>query len=117
MKQYMLSVHDTDADTRAPELTQQMHVDVGKLNEEMVQAGAWVFAGGLTAAADATVVRVEKGEVTLTDGTYGEIKEQVGGLWVIKAENLDEALAWAEKATKACLAAIEVRAFEDEPED
>jgi hypothetical protein len=44
-----------------------------------------------------------------------ETREQIGGFWVIRVENLDEALAWAEKATRACLAPVEVRPFQDEP--
>ena len=116
MKQYMLSVHDTHGQLPTPEAIQQMFDDVDKVNEEMQAAGAWVFAGGLTDASDATVVRVEGGKVLTTDGPYGETKEQLGGFWVIKAENLDEALAWAEKATVACRAPVQVRPFQDEPE-
>ena len=117
MKQYLLSVHGTHADPLPPDLMQQMFDDVGKVNEEMRSKGAWVFAGGLTEPSDATVVRVERGEVMLTDGPYGETKEQIGGFWVIKANDLDEALDWARKATVACRAPVEVRPFQDEAED
>jgi len=116
MKQYMLSVHDTQAQLPTPEAIQQMMDDVDKVNQEMQAAGAWVFAGGLTDPSDATVVRVEGGRVLTTDGPYGETREQLGGFWVIKAENLDEALAWAEKATVACRAPVQVRPFQDEPD-
>ncbi len=51
-----------------------------------------------------------------TDGPYAEAKERIGGFWVIQADDLDAALAWARKATVACLAPIEVRPFMDEPE-
>jgi hypothetical protein len=51
----------------------------------------------------------------LTDGPFVQTKEQLGGFWVIKADDLDEALDWARKATVACLAPVEVRPFEDEP--
>ena len=50
-----------------------------------------------------------------TDGPYAEAKERIGGFWVIQAEDLDAALAWARKATVACVAPIEVRPFMDEP--
>ena len=116
MKQYMLSVHDTQTQLPTPEAIQQMMDDVDKVNQEMQAAGAWVFAGGLTDPSDATVVRVEGGRPLTTDGPYVETKEQLGGFWVIKSANLDEALAWAEKATAACRAPVEVRPFQDEPD-
>ena len=58
----------------------------------------------------------ERGEVLLTDGPFVETKEQLGGFWVIEAADLDAALAWARKATVACQAPVEVRPFQDVPE-
>ena len=62
-----------------------MYADVDAVNEEIKQAGAWVFAGGLHPASTATVVREDGGEVLLTDGPFPETKEQLGGFWVIEA--------------------------------
>jgi hypothetical protein len=45
----------------------------------------------------------------ITDGPYLETKEHVGGFWVLKAADLDEALAWGRKAAVACRAPVEVR--------
>ena len=116
MKQYMLAVHDTYGELPPPDVMQQMFDDVDKVNQEMQAAGAWVFGGGLTDPSDATVVRIEGGRTLTTDGPYVETKEQLGGFWVIKAADLDEALAWAEKATVACRAPVQVRPFQDEPD-
>jgi hypothetical protein len=82
----------------------------------MQRAGAWVFGGGLHPAETATVVKVSDGEVVTTDGPFAETKEQLGGFWVIKATDLDEALAWAAKATRACRGPVEVRPFQDDAE-
>ena len=90
--------------------------DVDALNSELQAKGAWVFAGGLHPATTATVVRIKDGDVLTTDGPFAETKEQLGGFWVIKAESLDAALAWAAKATKACRGPVEVRPFQEEPE-
>jgi len=49
--------------------------------------------------------------VLITDGSYLKTKEHVGGLWVLEAANLDEALAWGRKATVACRVPVEVRPF------
>lgn len=118
MKQYMLAVHDTHgAPAPAPADLQKMFEDVEAVNQEMRDKNVWVFAGGLMEPATATVVRVERGEPVLTDGPFAETKEQLGGFWVIRSADLDEALGWAQKATVACRAPIEVRPFQDEPED
>ena len=74
-----------------------------------------MFAGGLHPASSATVVKVENGDATTTDGPYAETKEQLGGFWVIEAPDLDAALALATKASAACEGAVEVRPFQDEP--
>jgi hypothetical protein len=117
MTQYLLSVHMVEGEEEpAPEVIEQMYKDVDAVNDEIKKAGAWVFAGGLHPANTATVVRVENGEVLTTDGPFAETKEQLGGFWVIEASDLDAALAWAAKATKACQAPVEVRPFQDEPE-
>ncbi len=117
MKQYLLAVHMVEGQAQPSEdEIQQAYKDVDALNSEIQRAGAWVFGGGLHPPAIATVVRVSDGEVVTTDGPFAETKEQLGGFWVIKAADLDEALAWASKATRACRAAVEVRPFQDEAE-
>jgi hypothetical protein len=114
MKQYMLSVCAVDgAPTPSPEITEKMYRDVGALNVELRSAGAWVFAGGLDPRSSSTVVRVQDGAVLTTDGPFAEAKEYVGGFWVIEAEDLDAALAWAAKGTVACGAPVEVRPFQE----
>jgi hypothetical protein len=116
MKQYMLSVHMVDgAPTPPPEETQQAYQQVDQLNAELQSAGTWVFAGGLLPASSATLVRAEGDDVVVTDGPFSESKEHIGGFWVIQAEDLDAALSWAAKATRACGAPVEVRPFQEEP--
>lgn len=118
MRQYLLSVHYVEGQPPPPaETMQQMYTDVEALNKELQAEGAWVFAGGLEEPHIATVVREEKGEVLRTDGPFPEAKEHLGGFWVIEAADLDAALAWAEKATRACQGPVEVRPFQEEPEE
>lgn len=117
MAQYMLTVHYVEgAPTRSPEDNQRAFAQVDALNQQMMAEGAWVFGGGLHPPATATVVRLANGEILTTDGPFAEGKEHVGGFWVITAPDLDAALAWAAKATEACLEPVEVRPFHDEPE-
>ena len=118
MKQYLLSVyHPEEGDVPASAAMEQIMRDVGALNDELQAAGAWVFAGGLYPSSTATVVQADDGDVLVTDGPFVEGKEHIGGVWVIKAPDLDAALAWARKATRACTVPIEVRPFQEEVPD
>jgi len=117
MPQYLLSVHHPDGyPERTPDELQKAFASVGAFNEELQTSGAWVFAGGLQPQETATVLQVVDGEVVVTDGPYAETKEQMGGFWVIEAADLDEAMAWAGKATTACGDAVELRPFQGGPE-
>lgn len=117
MKQYLLSVHMVEGEEPpAPEVMQQAYEAVNAFNQKLQAEGAWVFAGGLHPPTTATVVREQDGDILTTDGPFAETKEQLGGFWVVAAEDLDAALAWAAQATKACGGPVEVRPFQDEPE-
>lgn len=116
MKQYLLSVHMVEGEAApSPEEMQAAYRDVDALNAELQAQGAWVFAGGLHPPSTATVVEVRDGDVLTTDGPFAESKEHLGGFWVVKAEDLDAALRWAAKATRACREPVEVRPFQEEP--
>jgi hypothetical protein len=94
-----------------------MYKAVDIFNAEVKAEGAWVFAGGLHPASTATVVRAQGGQVVTTDGPFAETKEQLGGFWVIKAPDLDAALGYAARGSAACGGPVEVRPFQDMPED
>ena len=86
-----------------------VQANLGKVSDAMVAAGSWVFAGGLRPSQATTVVRPARGTTTMTDGPFAETKEQLGGFWVIRCADLDEALSWADKCALACGCPIEVR--------
>jgi hypothetical protein len=115
MKQYLLSVYMVEGEEPpSPDEMQTIYADVDKFNAEVQEKGAWVFAGGLFPADTATVVKATDGEVVTTDGPFAETKEQIGGFWVLKCDDLDAALAWAAKGSAACRGAVEVRPFQDD---
>ena len=117
MKQYLLAVHMVEGAPVPSEAEMQtMFARVERVNQDMRAAGAWVFGGGLLPADSATVVRAEDGRTTMTDGPFAETKEQLGGFWVLRCDDLDQALEWAAKCSAACMGPVEVRPFEDEPE-
>ena len=116
MTQYLMSVWMVEG-TEPPsaEAMEKAYKDVDVFNQEIMASGQWVFGGGLHPANTATVVKVADGDVITTDGPFAETKEQLGGFWIVKCADLDEALALAARATVACQAPVEVRPFQDEP--
>lgn len=118
MAQYLISVwhddvYDDDPDWSDPEL-QRRGAQVGAVNEEMQATGVWVFGAGLRPNTTATVLRLDGGEVTMTDGPYAESKEQMGGFWIIDVPDLDAALEWANKCAAACEDPVELRPMQGE---
>ena len=118
MTQYLLSVYHAGS---GPDLTsdemEQSYRDVDAFNAKLMDAGAWVFAGGLLGTESATVVRQSGSDVLVTDGPYAETKEHIGGFWIIEASDLDAALRWAKEGTTACRCPVEVRPFAPNPTD
>lgn len=112
MTQYLLSLYQPDGPAPAPEFLEPIMHDLEALNRELKAAGAWVFAAGLHPADTATVVRQQGSEVLITDGPFTEAKEHLGGFTVIEAADLDAALGWASKLTRATTLPVEVRPFQ-----
>ena len=116
MAQYLLSVwHDEDYEVDfSGEDMQRLAQQVGAFNEDLTASGSWVFANGLMPASSATVVTVNDGDVSMTDGPYAESKEIMGGFWIIDVPDFDSALDWARKGSAACEGPVEVRPFQGE---
>ena len=116
MNQYLLTVYQVEGQVDgAPATAEEMQAFMGRviaLEEEMDRAGAFAFGGALHGPDAATVVRGGTGrDKVTTDGPFVEAKEHIGGFYVINAEDLDQALRWAEKVVEATNHDIEVRPF------
>ena len=85
---------------------------VGEAAHEVVQeamdAGVWVFGGGL---------EHQKATVVSTGGavSVGAYPEAVGGFWIVGVPSREEAMQWAAKTAVACRCAQEVREFMPDP--
>ena len=79
-------------------VTEAMIREIETLNTDMEAAGVRVLGLGLSPASGAKSLRKQPdGNLRVTDGPYVETKEHVGGLLVLKAANMDEALKWARR--------------------
>jgi hypothetical protein len=112
MKQYLLSIYQPDGDPPPSVDLERIMADVGAVRDELKAAGAWVFSDGLFQPSTATVLRLQGNEVLVTDGPYIEGKEHLGGLTIINAPDLDAALEWGRRLTRATTLPVEVRPFQ-----
>jgi hypothetical protein len=71
--------------------------------------GQFVACAPLHPTSTATSVRVRQGRRLVTDGPFAETREQLGGFFLIEAEDLDEAIAIAERIPMARKGTVEVR--------
>ena len=76
--------------------------------QEAMDAGVWVFGGGLHSHEEVSVVATDG---TVTDGPHPESKAYIGGFSVIDVPSREEALDWARRIAVACRCAQEVREF------
>jgi hypothetical protein len=113
--QFLLSTYTIEgAVPGAPRTKDEMQTfleRVAAVETEMDADGAFLFGGALQGPDAASVVRAHNGDVLMTDGPFAESKEQLGGFYIIAAEDLDTALVWAGKVADATNHPIEVRPF------
>jgi hypothetical protein len=65
---------------------------VGKLSEEMANAGVLIQSGGLLPSSTGARVRVSGGKMTVTDGPFAETKELIGGFAILEAASKEDAI-------------------------
>src|SRR5262245_21676634 len=112
MTRYLISfpsgAMDHIPDDEGPAVGEAAHAVV----QEAMDAGAWVFGGGLAENVDPVMVA---GDGTITAGTYPQTKELNGGFTVLDVPSREAALEWAAKIAAACRCAQEVREFMPDP--
>src|SRR5215471_4035119 len=76
---------------------EKLLAEMGKLNQEMVEAGVMLGGEGLQPSAKGVRVRLAGQKITVTDGPFAEAKELIAGFWLIQAKSLAEAIGWAKR--------------------
>lgn len=111
MPQYLVTIHRPENyDPTVEDAAMSRAIDL--LNERMVAAGVRVFVGGLQPPATTKSVRVgAEGELLVSAAPRVPGSGHVGGLWVLRCRDEEEALEWGRQAAVACRASVEVRPF------
>ena len=107
MTRYLISFDDgamTFPEEDLPQVAEAAHAVV----REAMDAGVWVFGGGLFPREELSVVATDG---TVTDGPHPDGKAYLGGFSVVEVSSREDALAWAAKIAVACRCAQDVREF------
>jgi hypothetical protein len=88
---------------------EQCYMESTQLTHDLSSSGHYLAAAPLHPVSTATSVRVRDGKRLVTDGPFAETREQLGGYFLIDAQDLDEALGIAARIPGARKGTIEVR--------
>src|SRR5438552_10382997 len=92
-----------------PGQIEQAKRDYWAFTEDIKKSGHYVGSNGLKHTDAATTVRVRNGKLSTTDGPFAETKEQLGGYFLIEANDLNDAIQVAARIPSAKWGSIEVR--------
>ncbi len=109
--QYLLLIYRAEAEMAKipPADLNAMYAEYGKFTQEITNSGNYVGGNPLKPTTTATTVRVRDGKRVVTDGPFAETKEQLGGYYLIEANDLDQAISIAARIPGARAGSIEVR--------
>jgi len=105
---YMLLIY-TDENSWTDGERQHCYGESTQLCHDLNAKGQFISANPLQPVATATSVRVREGKRLVTDGPFAETREQLGGYFLIDAQDLDEAIAIAARIPGARKGTVEVR--------
>jgi hypothetical protein len=80
----------------SPQLS-QMFVDMGKFNEELVNAGILVGGDGLKPSSQGKRIAFDGPGRTVIDGPFAATRELVAGYWLWEVKDMDEAVEWVKR--------------------
>jgi len=85
------------------------YVESAQVAQQLHSQGQYLATAPLHPVATATSVRVRDGKPLVTDGPFAETREQLGGFFLIDAQDLDEAIAIASRIPGARVGTVEIR--------
>lgn len=105
---YMMLVY-LDEQAMSDSEREHCYVESAQLTQQLNSSGQYLDASPLHPVATATSVRVRDGKRMVTDGPFAETREQLGGYYLIDANDLDEAIRIAERIPPVKFGTVEIR--------
>lgn len=116
MKYLCLICADTCMERFTPAEAAAHFEEYREFTESIRTSGHFVAANRLQPPETAVTVRVRQGRVGTTDGPYAEVKEQLGGYYIIDARDLNEAIQIAGRIPGARYGSVEIRPVAEDPD-
>ena len=109
--EFLALIHaDEDVwDRMSAEERESAYEQYGEFTQAVRNAGVFVSGNELGPTASATTVRIRHGRQVVTDGPYAEVKEALGGYYILECATVDDAIDWAARIPAASHGAVEVR--------
>ena len=89
--------------------SEKLLTEMGKYNEELVNAGIMLAGDGLHPSSKGKRVKFSGGKPTVTDGPFAETKELIAGYWLWQVKSMDEAVQWLKRAPFGGGEEVEIR--------
>ena len=94
---FMVIVKATKASEAGEMPSEKMLTDMGKFNEELVNAGVMLAGEGLRASSMGARVEFKGDKRTVVDGPFPETKELIARYWMWQCKSLQEAIEWVKR--------------------
>ena len=107
--QYMLMIYFNESTGPTDEQRQSCYEESAQFAQQLAANGKYILASPLHPTSTATTVRVQEGKRVVTDGPFAETREQLGGFFLINADNLDEAIDIAGRIPAGRWGSVEIR--------
>jgi hypothetical protein len=115
--EYVLLIHSAEARAQGSDPRSEKTKAYIQFTQDLAASGRMGDCAALEPTRVATTVRVRGGKRITTDGPFAETREQLGGYYVVKTKDLDEALDLAAKIPDVHGGSIEVRPVMQMPTD
>jgi hypothetical protein len=115
---YMMLIYTQEALPTTPEQRAAIFEGHRAVQQETTRHGILCAADPLQPTSTATTVRIQNGELLVTDGPFAETKEQLAGYYILHCKDLDEAIAWSAKIPTTCqggTGCVEIRPLRELP--
>ncbi|MEP6482855.1 MAG: YciI family protein [Rudaea sp.] len=77
--------------------SEKLLTEMGKFNEELVNAGVMLAGEGLHPSSKGARVKFEGSKRTVVDGPFATPEQLVAGFWIWKCKSMDEAIEWVKR--------------------
>jgi hypothetical protein len=111
---YMVLLYSDECSLSEKE-REQCYLDSAEFANEIHTKGQYVLAAPLHPTSTATSIRIQEGKRAVTDGPFAETREQLGGFFLINANDLDEAIDIAARIPAGRWGTVEIRPVVEVP--